>query len=176
MDLKEIELSFNKNTLRNEDDVKIYFHSDIVKPILEEVNPSMVGQYHSEDILLSGGRTDATFQNISFEFKKPAYFKTTKGKHEALYGRNDRDHGLYDYIISNASIADSDDDEIIIKKLTSGIGVGFDGKTFIFSRFIPSTQRLEINTSKVSVAIPNPLNIKFFSEEKEFQPGLKRLV
>ena len=56
MDLKEIELSFNKNTLRNEDDVKIYFHSDIVKPILEEVNPSMVGQYHSEDILLSGGQ------------------------------------------------------------------------------------------------------------------------
>ncbi|WP_278244855.1 IS3 family transposase [Fervidicella metallireducens] len=30
----------------------------------------MAGQYHSEDVLLSGGRTDATFQNISFEFKK----------------------------------------------------------------------------------------------------------
>lgn len=176
MDLKKLESEFKQNEFRNEDDVKIHFHSDIVKPILKEVNPSMVGQYHSEDVLLSGGRTDATFQNISFEFKKFAYFDTKKGENEALYGRNDRDHGLYDYLISNASIAASDNDEIIIRKLTSGIGVGFDGKTFIFARFIPSTQRIDINTNKVSVSIPNPLKLTFFSEEKDFSSGLKRLV
>jgi hypothetical protein len=91
----------------------------------------MVGQYHSEDTLLAGGRTDATFQNISFEFKKLAYFDTPRGKNEALYGRDNRDHGLYDYLISNASISSVDDDETIVRKLTSGIGVAFDGKTFI---------------------------------------------
>lgn len=176
MDLKKLESEFKQNTFRNEDDVKLHFHSDIVKPILKEVNPSMVGQYHSEDVLLSGGRTDATFQNISFEFKKTAYFDTPKGKYEALYGRDGRDHGLYDYIISNASIAASDNDETIVRKLTSGIGVGFDGKTFLFARFIPSTKRTEINTDKVSVSIPNPLNLDFFPEVKDFSSGLKRLV
>lgn len=176
MDLKKLESEFMQNVFRNEDDVKLHFHSDIVKPILKEVNPTMVGQYHSEDALLSGGRTDATFQNISFEFKKLSYFRTPNGKQEALYGRDDRDHGLYDYLISNASIAVSDNDESITRKLTSGIGVGFDGKTFIFARFIPSTQKVEIDTSKVTVSIPNPLNLSFFWEEKDLSSGLKRLV
>ena len=45
MDLRALESEFKQNTFRNEDDVKIHFHSDIVKPILREVNPSMVGQY-----------------------------------------------------------------------------------------------------------------------------------
>lgn len=176
MDLKQLELEFKQNTFRTEDDVKIHFHSDIVKPILLEVNPSMIGQYHSEDTLLAGGRTDATFQNISFEFKKFAYFDSPKGRNEALYGRDDKDHGLYDYLISNASISDLDDDDSIVRKLTSGIGVAFDGKTFIFARYIPSTQKNLINTNKVSVSISNPLNLRFFSEIKEFSSGLKRLV
>lgn len=176
MDLKQLESEFKRNAFRGEDDVKIHFHSDIVKPILTEVNPSMADQYHSEDTLLAGGRTDATFQNISFEFKKLAYFDTLKGKKEALYGRSKRDHGLYDYIISNASISSADDDDTIIRKLTSGIGVAFDGKTFIFARYIPSTQKTIINTTKVSVSIPNPLNLTFFYETKDFLSGLKRLV
>lgn len=176
MDLKQIESEFKKNMFRNEDDVKIYFHSDIVKPILTEVNPSMVGQYHSEDVLLSGGRTDATFQNISFEFKKLAYFDTAKGRKEALYGRDNKDHGLYDYLISNASIKDTDDVNTVTRKLTSGIGVGFDGKTFIFARFVLSTQKEAINTDKVSVSISAPLNLHFYYETKDFPSGLKRLV
>ncbi len=176
MDLRKLESDFRQNIFHNEDDIKLHFHSDIVKPILNEVNPSMAGQYRSEAVLLSGGRTDATFQNISFEFKKEAYFDTLKGQKEALYGRDDKDHGLYDYLISNASITASDSNEIIIKKLTSGIGVGFDGKTFIFARFISSPQKKEINTNKVSVSIPNPLNMDFFFEVKDFSSGLKRLV
>ena len=39
MDLKKLESDFKQNVLRNEDDVKLHFHSDIVKPILNEVNP-----------------------------------------------------------------------------------------------------------------------------------------
>jgi hypothetical protein len=176
MDLKKLEYAFKQNTFKNEDDIKIHFHSDIVKPILKELNPTMAGQYRSEDILLSGGRTDATFQNISFELKKEGRFSNNSGVLEALYGRDDKDHGLYDYIISNSGVKESDSEEVIIKKITAGIGIGFDAKSFIFARFVPSTQKNKLNTEKVSIEIDMPLNLTFFYEKKDFQSGLKRLA
>ena len=93
MNLNELEQNFKKNIFRNEDDIKIHFHSEIIKPILEELNPEMLRHYKSEERLLAGGRTDATFQNISFELKKERYFCTRTGIDEALYGRSNRDHG-----------------------------------------------------------------------------------
>ena len=88
MDLVRLESAFKCHQFRTEDDVKIHFHSDIVKPLLEELNPAMAGQYRSEDSLLAGGRTDATFQNVSFELKRFKHFLTANGLKEALYGRN----------------------------------------------------------------------------------------
>jgi len=176
MDIRELERDFMANKFNSEDDIKIHFHSDLVKPILKEVNPKQMTQYHSEDVLLAGGRTDATFQNISFEFKKFDYFRTQRGIREALYGRGGFDHGLYDYIVSNAGILGTDDLQTMSAKIRNGIGVGFDGRHFIFARFVPSTQKSQVNTSKVSVTIPEPLNISFFYELKDFQTGLKRLV
>lgn len=176
MNLKECEAKFKKNTFKSEDDIKIYFHSDIVKPILEELNPEMAGQYHSENVLKAGGRTDATFQNISFEFKKEGYFDKPSGVKEALRGRNNADHGLYDYILSNAGITVNDEIDVVIKKILSGIGVGFDGKRFIFARFIPSTRKNSINTSKVKIEINEPVNIEFIYEIKDFSKGIKRLA
>jgi hypothetical protein len=176
MNFRELESNFKKNVFRNEDDIKIHFHSDIVKPLLIELNPDMLNQYKSEDVLIAGGRTDATFQNISFELKKENYFSKEKGVNEALYGRNDTDHGLYDYIISNSGISVNDKEEIIVKKIMRGIGVGFDGKKFIFARFIPSSQRNKLNTRKVKVEIEKSLNLGFIYEIKDFQPGLKRLA
>lgn len=175
MDFIKIEKDFKSLSLRNEDDVKIHFHSDIVKPILTVVNPSMLNHYKSEDNLLAGGRTDATFQNISFEFKKNDYFRTPKGVNEALYGRDSKDHGLYDYIISSSGINDGDSEELVEHKLKSGIGVGFDGVKFIFARFVPSTKKTTINTAKVKTNIPFQLNLAFSYEVKDFQSGLKRL-
>lgn len=176
MDIKVLEKNFKNNFFKNEDDVKIHFHSDLVKPILEEVNPEQMAQYHSENVLMTGGRTDATFQNISFEFKKHDYFKTQTGINEALHGRNKSDHGLYDYIISNAGISKADSIEIIEKKITNGIGVGFDGRVFIFARFIPSSQKNNIDTSKISIVLPESLNLSFYYEKKDFHHGLKKLV
>lgn len=75
MELNKLEQSFKLNHFNTEDDIKIHFHSDIVKPLLEKVNPMMASQYRSEDNLLAGGRTDATFQNISFELKNTSIFK-----------------------------------------------------------------------------------------------------
>lgn len=176
MNLKELEVKFKKNTFNNEDDIKIYFHSDIVKPLLEELNPEMAGHYHSEDVLKAGGRTDATFQNISFEFKKEGYFDKASGIKEAVYGRDNADHGLHDYILSNAGITVNDKIDIVVKKIMSGIGVGFDGKQFIFARFIPSTQKKMIDTSKVKIDISDAVNIEFTYEVKDFSKGIKRLA
>jgi hypothetical protein len=176
MNLKELEINFKKNNLKNEDDVKIHFHSDIVKPLLEELNPEMAGQYHSENILRAGGRTDATFQNILFEFKKEGYFDKKSGIDEAIHGRGSTDHGLYDYILSNADISVNDKIDIVEKKIMDGIGVGFDGKQFIFTRFIPSPRKQIINTTKVKVNIKEPLNLDFVCEKKDFSTGLKRLA
>lgn len=176
LDFKKMEYEFRSNRFRNEDDIKIHFFSDIVEPILQKVNPTMVHQYLSENVLSAGGRTDATFQKIAFEFKKEGRFDSNSGIQEALYGRNERDHGLYDYIISGSGIIPEDDNATIVKKLSVGIGVGFDGKQFIFARFISSPQKHKIDTKKVSIDIPHALNLDFFYEKKEFQPGLKRLA
>ncbi len=175
MDFKKIEQDFKSNIFNNEDDIKIHFHSDIVKPILKKFNPEMANQYKSEDVLLSGGRTDATFQNISFELKKDNRFSSNSGINEALYGRDERDHGLYDYLLSNAGITGMDNTEDIIRKLLNGIGVGFDGRRFIFARFIPSSKKNILNTSKVNIPVELNLNLDFHYEIKDFQSGLKRL-
>ena len=108
LNLKELENNFCSNIFKNEDDIKIHFHTDIIKPILNSLNPSMINNYRSENILLAGGRTDATFQNIYFELKKEGKFSLESGISEALYGRNEKDHGLYDYILSGAGIDEKD--------------------------------------------------------------------
>lgn len=176
MELVELEKAFNKNTFNTEDDIKIHFHSDIIKPLLEELNPTMAGQYKSEDSLLAGGRTDATFQNIVFELKKLKYFETSNGIKEALYGRNNRDHGIYDYIISNANILKTDNKEDIVYKLVNSIGVGFDGSSFIFARFVPTPVEEQLNTSKLKISIDINLPVSFDYEKKKFSTGLKRLA
>lgn len=176
MNFKELETNFKSNKFNNEDDIKIHFHSDIIKPILSEVNPERVNQYRSENYLLSGGRTDATFQNVYFELKKLHRFDSNSGIKEAVYGRDDRDHGLYDYLISGAGIKESDEPDEIIKKLRKGIGIGFDGSHFIFARFIPSSEKKALDCSKLTINVAEPLNVDFMYEIKEFQPGLKRLA
>lgn len=176
MDFDLLEKNFKENIFKTEDDVKLHFHSEIVKPLLEELNPSMISQYRSEDNLLAGGRTDATFQNISFELKKLKYFKTTNGIDEALYGRNDKDHGLYDYIISNSGIENKDTLEVMKAKLLNSIGIGFDGDSFVFARFVPSPISHKINTDKLKIDIDVSLSVSFIHESKDFTSGLKRLA
>lgn len=176
MELIKLEETFKNNVFNNEDDVKLHFHSDIVNPLLKELNPTMSGQYKSEDILLAGGRTDATFQNILFELKKYNYFRTEKGVDEALYGRNDKDHGLYDYIISNAGISNNDTKEEMLQKISNGIGVGFDGVSFVFARFVASPIIKKLNTEKLNLSVEIELPAIFVYEKKDFSAGLKRLA
>ena len=176
MELINLEKAFKNHTFRTEEDVKIHFHADIVEPLLKELNPARANQYRSEDTLLAGGRTDATFQNISFELKKLKYFKTKNGVKEALYGRDANDHGLYDYIIGNAGIYETDSSDVITVKLLNGIGVGFDGNNFIFARFVPSPVGSPVNTSKLKINIKYDLSITFVYEVKDFSSGHKKLA
>lgn len=178
MDFRLIEQNFKQKSLFSEDDVKIHFYAEIVKPILKAVNPLMANSsYKSENVLHAGGRTDATFQNISFEFKELGHFDKEKGVEEALYGRkNTKDHGLYDYIISDSNITGSDDEIEILSKLKKGIGIGFDGKSFLFARFISSNSKQPINTSKVKIKLPQKLNAVFYYEKKDMLSGIKRLA
>lgn len=176
MELKELEASFNKNIFETEDDVKIHFHTDIIKPLLHHLNPNLANQYKSENVLLAGGRTDATFQNILFELKKINHFSSKKGIEEALFGRNEHDHGLYDYIISNSKITATDSENVIVNKIVQGIGVGFDGKMFIFARFVISNKYESIRSNKLKLQIPDELKVHFTYEVKNFQNGLRKLV
>ena len=176
MELINLETAFQNHQFRNEDDVKIHFHADIVKPLLEELNPARANQYRSEETLLAGGRSDATFQNVIFELKRYEYFKTNRGIDEALNGRDENDHGLYHYIISNAGIYKSDSADIIAVKLLNGIGVGFDGNQFVFARFVPAPINEKINTSKLKISIEYALPVTFVYEIKDFSAGLKKLA
>ena len=174
--LKKLKEQFNRGVYNNEDDVKLHFYSDVVSPMLKEVNPDMALSYQSENVLSSGGRTDATFRNISFEFKKKGRFNTKKGIDEALYGRNEADHGLYQYILSAAGITEDDTVEVKTSKIKSGIGVGFDGESFLFARFIPSMNLNKLDVEKVDVPLSESLNLKFFYERKDFDSGLVKLL
>ena len=170
--------NFKSNSFKNEDDIKINFHTDIIKPILKVVNPLRANQFSSENRLLAGGRTDATFQNISFEYKKYGHFDTTQGINDALYGRKSSkiDHGLYDYILSDSSIEETDDENTLISKISNNIGVGFDGKTFVFARFVKSSKRTKLDTSKTTLHELPDLKLDFSFEKKDFDLGLKRLI
>lgn len=155
--LESIIENFNPRSAKNEDDIKLRTHTDIINPILQTINPESVDNYHSESNMNTahyrGGRADATFENFVFEFKKYETFDKDSGIKEALYGRpGNKDHGLEDYIKSISEWKDDEPEEIQIKKLSSSYGIGFDGKTFIFARFAHNltTNSLEFRHDKVN--------------------------
>ena len=49
MNLNELEQNFKKNIFRNEDDIKIHFHAEIIKPLLEELHPELLSHYKSAE-------------------------------------------------------------------------------------------------------------------------------
>ncbi|UTH11567.1 Eco57I restriction-modification methylase domain-containing protein [Macrococcoides canis] len=168
---------FKKKKLNNEDDVKIQFHANILVPLIKELNKDTNSQVFSESRYLKGGRADATFKNLTFEYKKLNYFDKKKGIDEAIYGRNTKDHGLYDYLISHAEIDIDDDKEQIQNKIQKTIGIGFDGHRFIFARFVPTMDAYNINTKKTNFYQEKwRLNLEFHYEVLDFENGLKQLA
>lgn len=152
--IEDIIKNFNPHSAKNEDDIKIRTYADIILPILRSVNPGSVDSFSSERTFYKGGRADASFTNLVFEYKYYKAFDTKVGIMEALYGRpGTRDHGLEDYIKSISECKESDPEEVTEKKLTSVYGIGFDGKSFLFARFVKnfSDSNLEFKYDKVSL-------------------------
>ena len=138
--IERIISKFNPRSAKNEDDIKLRTYTDIIQPIIQMVNPNSVDKYQSEPNMntahYKGGRADASFENLVFEFKKFETFEKESGVEEALYGRpGSNDHGLVDYIKSISGWNESEHKEIQDKKLSSSYGIGFDGKTFLFARY-----------------------------------------
>lgn len=168
----------HKGTFNVEDNVKIKFASEIMTPLLNKISPSDSINFLSEYSYLHGGRADATFKNIILEYKKGKYFDYKKGIEEALYGRDKKDRGLESYLISHSGINKEDTLDIKVKKITNNIGIGFDGSTFIYSRYVKNSKVLtKLNTEKTEFrGIDIELPVQFRYEILDFDEGLERLV
>lgn len=169
---------FNKGIFNNESDVQIQFYATIIKPILEVFAPNLVGLYDNEPRFIKGGRADAVFQNLAFEIKSYNKFETLNGIKEALEGRNERDSGLYEYIFELAQLTANDTTDDMVKKLTSQVGIGFDGKQFLFARFAKSHDNHILPITKGSFAkITSQLELPlvFVYDKFDIQTGIERL-
>lgn len=178
IDIKTIENNFYSYNFINEDDVKLQSYANIFKPILDEVNPSFAREFKSEHSYLQGGRADALYRNISIEYKNYKFFQNQKYIDEALYGRDARDSGLYQYLLNNSNLELTDDSKLMVDKIEKNIGVGFDGETFIFCRFVKCTNnnRIDFSKSKLDIKDYLDLNLKFEYTKLNFKDGLSRLI
>ncbi len=136
----------------------------------------------SEVTSLKGGRADSIYQDIIFEFKTPKKFKNQKGINEALYGRDDKDRGLFHYLVNftfeNTKIPD---DEYFKYILTTKVGIGFDGSKFIFCRFKKADTLIQIKDSYKTKDFPNDIsekqNLTFEIEIVDnFELGIKKFL
>ncbi|MGD0784494.1 MAG: N-6 DNA methylase [Sedimentisphaerales bacterium] len=153
--------TFLKNELRHvetEEDVRLATHT-FLKSLTQEMGVNV--KILSEKIVLTGGRIDSLFDNIIFEFKKPNYFDTQKGIDEAIDGRK-QEGGLIEYLISVA-VMESASLEDFRKHLSTKIGIGFDGKSFVFVRYV-SNANSEIELKKYKSRIKNAQAPQWFPE------------
>lgn len=178
IDTKSIEKNFYSQNFINEDDVKLQSYANIFKVILDEVNPSSSKEFKSEHTYLHGGRSDALYRNISIEYKAFKYFQKQKYIDEALYGRNEKDSGLYQYILNSSNLNLKDSNEEMCNKIEKNIGVGFDGETFIFCRFVRTVDNHEIDFSKSKLETNEilDLKLKFQYTKVNFREGLNQLI
>lgn len=173
-----IKNNFYSHNFINEDDVKLQSYANIFKPILDEVNPSSSKEFRSEHTYLHGGRSDALYRNISIEYKGFQYFQKQKYIDEALYGRDKSDSGLYQYILNSSNLNLNDSNEDMCNKIEKNVGIGFDGETFIFCRFVKSVKNHKVDFSKSKLDITNSLNLKLKFEytKATFKDGLNQLI
>lgn len=166
------------DTAKTEDDIKRVcnlFFSNISDIYNIDINTD------NEKTSFHGGRADSIYNQIIFELKKPNLFSTKEGINEALYGRDSSDHGIEHYLV-NFSLDDCHDDEtLFINNLFSKVGVGFDGKKFVFGRYKKSYSENEIfdkrRTKRKPKKFRSKYNVEFeVSQTLDFDYGVKRLL
>ena len=163
---------------KSEDDVKReinLFVSRVGEHFQLEIDTS------NERTSIHGGRADSIYNNVIVELKKLKLFKNKEGVNEAVWGRDDKDHGLYHYLINFSLDSSHYDENLFLNLLTSKVGVGFDGDRFVFCRFKKSDKGIELDESKTK-KLPKKFKKKKFPVEFEisdvldFDNGVKRLL
>lgn len=128
--------------VESEEDVRLATFT-FLKELTKEIG--VHAKIQNEKVVLSGGRIDSLFDNIVFEFKKPAHFDSKNGANEAVEGRTGKG-GLIEYLLSIA-VVESNNLEEFKDHLSTKLGIGFDGKSFVFLRYVKTADELEIDIS-----------------------------
>ncbi len=166
---------------KSEDDIKREINLFIAR-ISEHYQIEIVSS--NERTSIHGGRADSIYNDIIVELKKLKLFsnKNKEGINEALWGRDDKDHGLYHYLINFSLESCHNDENIFLNTLTSKVGVGFDGQQFIFCRFRNSDTGTLLYDENKTKKFPQKFKKKTFPVEFEisdvldFDSGVKRLL
>ena len=166
-----------------EEDVRLGTHHFLVE-LTKELGINV--KIYAERVVITGGRIDSLFDNIVFEFKEPDRFRTDAGVQEAVQGRlhkGKRKGGLVEYIVSQA-VSESRDVDDLSKNLSTKIGIGFDGKAFVFVRFVPAGEaehevplrEILERSSKVPDWVPTHIDGQFLQTfERDLKAGLRYL-
>ena len=166
------------STAKSEDDIKrecnIFFNE--------------IGKFYgisiktdNERTSFHGGRADSIYNQIIFELKKPHLLDTSEGVEEALYGRDDSDHGIQHYLVNFSLDECHGDENLFINNLLTKVGVGFDGSTFVFGRYKKSIHNNDIFDKKKTKRKPSLFKDKYpveleVSKTFNFENGIKRLL
>ena len=99
MDVQTIIDKFKQNCKsgKSEDDIKReinLFVSRVGEHFQLEIDSS------NERTSIHGGRADSIYNDVIVELKKLKLFKNQDGINEAVWGRDEKDHGLYHYLIN----------------------------------------------------------------------------
>ena len=160
IDIDKIISKFKDNSLtsQNEEDVRI--HTNIFLDNISEFY-GLNKKVSSEVSSIQGGRADSIYSDIIFEFKKPKKLQTQNGIDEAIYGRDEKDRGLYSYLV-NFSLEElgKGDNEYFEQILLSKVGVAFDGKTFVFFRYKKSNNSIDLLVNKKTKKFPKHIDNK----------------
>jgi hypothetical protein len=136
----------------------------------------------SEVTSLQGGRADTIYSDLIFEFKTPNKFNSSQGVDEAVNGRDEKDRGLFHYLVNfSLEATGKSDNEYFKYILASKVGIGFDGKKFVFCRFKSSDNEIEIKDAYKTKNFPSNINSKQsldFDVEviDNFDLGIKKLL
>ncbi|KZK09954.1 hypothetical protein V4_0829 [Lactococcus cremoris] len=168
--------AFKSRKFTKEDDIKLFAFADIFNPIQSVYAPHTV--FQSEHTYAKGGRADGTVSNLAIEYKKYNHFKTQRGMDEALYGRrlkDKNDSGLYQYIINSI------EDNKIGDTIFDTFGIGFDGVSWLFSRFVPSEDEVELDITRtrfedIYKSDKISFNAKFVTKKMELEDGIEQLI
>lgn len=156
----------------NEEEVRIATN-ELLKEIAKDYKIDFFEEGH-ERSSIHGGRADSIYSDIIIEYKSLNLLSREKGKKEALDGRDDKDRGLRHYLINftlDEYKSNVIDDELFVETLINKVGIGFDGKTMIFARYIKTDEEQEIFDVKKTNKIPDTLSkkqkVKFIYESIE---------